>query len=150
MPKLVKCPICGRQNSMSSIRCSRCGSYLDIAVKEESPEYPVKRIEEKDIQNVLKDLNIDIPQPKKRFSFEVLYPNETKLFLFVNLSFTSLFIHILVQGNIFFILTYYPILYWFSCSWAAKKKIDWQNFLFQFALLILTFVSIFFIIPQLI
>jgi hypothetical protein len=150
MPKLIKCPICTRENPIGNIRCSRCGSYLDIAIKEEAPDYPTKQVKEKEVENILKDLSIEGKKPERKINLEFFAPNETKLFLFINLSFTSLFLHLLVKDSIIFILTYYPTIYWFSCHWATKKKFDWQDFLFQFALIILIFLSLFFLIPQII
>ena len=147
MPKLIKCPICGRQNSINNIKCSNCGTNLDIAIKEEIPNYPIEKIKEKDVENILKNLNIDLKKPKQKLSFEILNPTETKLFLFVNLVFTSLFLHLLVKYKIIFILTFYPTLYWFSCYWATRKTFEWASFLYQFVLLIFSFLSIFYLVP---
>lgn len=148
MPKLVQCPVCGRKNPIDNVVCSNCGTNLDIAIREEAPNYPIKKIEEKGIENLLKELNLDLKKPKQKLSLEMLKPNETKLFLFINLVFTSLFLHLLVRYKIIFAFTFYPILYLFSCHWATKTSFDWQDFIFQFFLLILVFFFLFFLIPN--
>jgi hypothetical protein len=148
MPKLVKCPMCGRENPVSNLICSNCGAMLEIAVKEEAPNYPVKKVKEKEVERILKELNINMPKPKERINLDLLKPSELKLFLFVNLVFTSLFLHLLIKYRIIFVFTFYPVLYWFSCYWASRKYFDWQSFIFQFSLIMLIFLSVFFLIPN--
>lgn len=147
MPKLIRCPLCGRKNSIVNSICSNCGANLEIAAMEEDPNYKFKKIKDDDIQKVMKELNIDF-QPKETTFLELVKPNETKLFLFINLAFTSLFLHLLVQQKTIFVLAYYPSLYLFCCHWASKQKVEWQGFLFQFVLLMMLFFFLFFIIPN--
>jgi len=139
--------MCGRENSIGNVMCSNCGTSLTISTKEQAPNYPVDEIKKEDIEKVFKDLNIEFKKRKQRLNLELLRPNETKLFLFVNLVFTSLFLHLFVKYQIIFVIIFYPILYWFACYWSTKDKFDWQNFVFQFASLIILFSMIFYVIP---
>lgn len=134
MVKLVKCPLCGRMNSAGNVVCSNCGMGLGTKMEIKTP-----------VEKNKKDLLELFPstKPKQKFSWEVLKPSEMKLFLFLNLIFTSLFLQLVVKNRIIFSLFFYPSLYWFSCYWASKEKFDWQNFLSQFFLFLLLFFIVF-------
>jgi len=137
MAKLVQCPLCGRMNSEENTLCSNCG--LKISAKKESKLFKGK-FEEK----ILKSSTV--AKLKQKFSLEFLRPNETKLFLFISLVFTSLFLHMLVKNKIIFSVVFYPSLYCFTCYWVSKPKINWKTFLLEF----FSFLVIFFLIFSLI
>jgi uncharacterized C2H2 Zn-finger protein len=133
MEKLVNCPRCGRMNTAENLICSNCG--LVFSTKK---EFPISKEKIKEgIESFI------LTKTKQKFSLEFLRPNETKLFLFISLVFTSLFLHMLVKNKIIFSVVFYPSLYCFTCYWVSKPKINWKTFLLEFFLLLLLFTVIF-------
>jgi ribosomal protein L37E len=133
MEKPIKCPRCGRMNTEGNLICSNCG--LVFSTKKEFP-FSKEKIKE-DVEKLLP------ASAKQKFSLEFLKPNETKLFLFISLVFTSLFLQMLVKNKIIFSIFFYPSLYAFTCYWVSKPKINWKTFLVEFFSLLVIFFIIF-------
>lgn len=138
MPKSVRCPGCGRMNSLGNSVCSKCGAQIDFKKQLSISKEQIK----KEFPAAIPLLDSSIRQ-KQKFGLEFFKPNEIKLFLFINLSFASLFLLPIAKNTIIFSIFFYPSLYSFSCHWASKTKIDWKSFIFQFILFILIFFLIF-------
>jgi len=133
MEKLIKCPVCGRMNATGNLICSNCGLVFSTKKK-----FPVSKEKIKeDIESFV------LTKAKQKFSLDFLKPNETKIFLFVSLVFTSLFLQMLVKNKIIFSIFFYPSLYAFTCYWVSKPKINWKTFLLEFFSLLVIFFIIF-------
>ncbi len=133
MSKLVKCLMCGRMNSPGNLVCSNCGIVL-------STKKEIKISKEKNKEGIEK---FPFIRQKQKFDLSFLKPSETKLFLFISLVFTSLFLQMLAKNKIIFSFFFYPSLYCFSCYWVSRQKIDWKTFLFEFFILLLLFAITF-------
>lgn len=133
MVKEIRCPRCGRINSEGNLICSNCG--LVFSTKK---EFSISKEKIKD--NIARLLP---SRAKQNFDLDFLKPNETKLFMFISLVFTSLFLHVIIKHRIIFSIIFYPSLYCFSCYWISKPKINYKNFLLEFFLLLLIFAIVF-------
>jgi len=133
MEKLNICPACGRMNPPANLVCSNCGIVLST-----KKEFAISKGKTKEEIG-----SLPFFKQSQKLSWETLRPSETKIFLFVSLIFTTLFLHLTVKSKIIFSIFFYPSLYMFSCYWVSKKKISWKSFLSELFLLTLLFFIVF-------
>jgi DNA-directed RNA polymerase subunit RPC12/RpoP len=142
MKKLVKCPVCGNDivtlSEYKKFKCPKCNTRLDADIVKE-----ISKPEEKELK-----------KPVKKFSLEILKPNEMKIFIFLIFGAYSLVLLAVAKYKIIFSLTFFPVLYWFSCKWeseANERNLELKDYLKdvvkEFVLLVLVYFIIFFIIP---
>lgn len=144
MVKQVKCPFCGRLNSPSNFRCSNCGMNLSGSI-----EKTTEKERRGELSALLTPLIPYSSKKEKNFK-ELLKPSDTKIFLFVNMVFATIFMPLIAFNRYLFALIFYPSLYWFACYQTTKKKFNWGNFLSEFILFNAFFAIIFAVIPSLI
>lgn len=143
MAQTIRCPVCGRENSSSNVRCSACGIAFNFIEQQE------KKSIETDVGKALEDVEERLKISSQRINWDFWKPDEHKLLLFVSLFFTTLPLQYIVKEKIIFSITYYPVLYWFTAHWVAKKKIEVWDFLLQLVILVIVYGLIFTVLPSL-
>jgi hypothetical protein len=132
-------------NPSNNVVCSNCATRLDLAKREETPNYTYMKPKKSELEKMIEGIRTQREPPKN--IYEILKPTETKLFLFINMVFASIFLIFLINQKILFVLLFYPALYGLSCRWVTKPKFDWQSFLMEFGILLVGFYILFIFLP---